>query len=205
MISDSSRVSTSCSVTALGPAEALCPAFGYQRSSTTMKVVKVAEYIPIIGMVVGAVHLVWSVKKWREGASGAAEHILRALFALANFGFWMILADLKEEFNQRPNETARGRSPSLLDRANILVLRTVDRGLQRSISALDHAEQKSSNHVIEFQKNLVKSKAEEILRPANDVQYHEWQEEVREIKGRARAALERVRCVSVNGVRSSEK
>jgi hypothetical protein len=91
--------------------ERLCPAFGYRGSSTTTKVMKFAEYIPIIGMVVGSIHLVWSLRKWREGTPEINGHIIRSLIALTNFGIVIAIKDLMEEFSRRSTETGEEKSP----------------------------------------------------------------------------------------------
>jgi hypothetical protein len=89
------------------PQEPLEPAFGYTDSSTTMKVVKIAEYIPIVGMFVGCAHLVYSIKKRCEDTPGTRDHILRSLGAMTNFGILMVIADIVEEFFKRPAREAR--------------------------------------------------------------------------------------------------
>jgi hypothetical protein len=169
--------------------EQLCPAFGYSHSSTTMKVMKFAEYIPIIGMVVGAIRLAWSIKKWSEGASEAGSHILRALVALTNLGFVLVFKDLMEEIPLAHDREERLR-PSREDELNFTHLETFNKVLEKYLTSLDWSEQKGGPYKIPYLQGHVRFAAKEIL--AIDVPHPDFHEKVLQIKTKARAALQRV-------------
>jgi hypothetical protein len=86
----------------------LGPAFGYAGSPSIIKVIKIAEYIPVIGMIVGCAHLIYSAKKfYKDDCHGAEGHIIRSLVAMTNFGLLLVIDDVVAEIFRRWDQQDR--------------------------------------------------------------------------------------------------